>query len=38
MNTIDFRKNHSEIYNWVLDNLNINGFIGDNYEILNKES
>ena len=32
MITSKFREQHSEVYKWIIDNQNINGFIGDIYD------
>ena len=32
MITSKFREQHSEVYKWIIDNQNVNGFIGDIYD------
>jgi len=32
MTRSEFRKQHSEVYKWIIDNQNVNGFIGDMFD------
>ena len=36
MTRSEFRKQHSEVYKWIIDNQNVNGFIGDIFDRISR--